>query len=198
MGTLREKSIDLIATLKEENVPDNRGMRILLYAHAARNDKQINLYEEYLLVAEALTFDRQSYMQAAWNRNVYIMHLLPLLNMKMMALLFQDQTAAKMWESWGMEAYSINREIRPHYILDNYQSFLYAEDNPQLLEELLKVRDSRHHPFSKGPYHTEYFPYHLCRYEELLLRKKLFSQDEKIVSSEIEDVLVEIYMIQHE
>ena len=194
MGTLREKSIDL----KEENVPDNRGMRILLYAQAARNDKQINLYEEYLLVAEALTFDRQSYMQAAWNRNVYIMHLLPLLNMKMMALLFQDQTAAKMWESWGMEAYSINREIRPHYILDNYQSFLYAEDNPQLLEELLKVRDSRHHPFSKGPYHTEYFPYHLCRYEELLLRKKLFSQDEKIVSSEIEDVLVEIYMIQHE
>ena len=149
-------------------------------------------------MAEALTFDRQSYMQAAWNRNVYIMHLLPLLNMKMMALLFQDQTAAKMWESWGMEAYSINREIRPHYILDNYQSFLYAEDNPQLLEELLKVRDSRHHPFSKGPYHTEYFPYHLCRYEELLLRKKLFSQDEKIVSSEIEDVLVEIYMIQHE
>ena len=183
MGTLREKSIDLIATLKEENVPDNRGMRILLYAQAARNDKQINLYEEYLLVAEALTFDRQSYMQAAWNRNVYIMHLLPLLNMKMMALLFQDQTAAKMWESWGMEAYSINREIRPHYILDNYQSFLYAEDNPQLLEELLKVRDSRHH---------------LCRYEELLLRKKLFSQDEKIVSSEIEDILVEIYMIQHE
>ena len=88
MGTLREKSIDLIATLKEENVPDNRGMRILLYAQAARNDKQINLYEEYLLVAEALTFDRQSYMQAAWNRNVYIMHLLPLLNMKMMALLF--------------------------------------------------------------------------------------------------------------
>lgn len=97
-----------------------------------------------------------------------------------------------------MEAYSINREIRPHYILDHYQAFLYAENNPHLLEELLKVRDSRRRPFGKGPYHDEYFPYNLCRYEELLLRKKAFSQDEKIISSEVENVLAETYMIQHE
>ena len=198
MGTLKEKKFALIEELKKTQVPAVQSNKIMYFLRDAREAGELNLYEEYLLNAEALTFERQSYILPAWGRKVGILDLLPLLNMKMMALLFQEEASAKMWESWGMEAYSINREIRPHYILNKYQSFLYAENNPQLLEELLNMRDSRRHPFSKGPYHNEYFPYNLCRYEELLLRNKLFSQDEKIISSEIEDALVEIYQIQHE
>jgi len=198
MGILKEKKFALIEALKKVQVPAVQCNQIRFFLRDAREAGELNLYEQYLLNAEALTFERQSYLLPAWGRKVGILDLLPLLNMKMMALLFQEQTAAKMWESWGMEAYRINREIRPHYILDNYQSFLYAEDNPRLLEELLKVRDSKRHPFSKGPYHSEYFPHDLCRYEELLLKKRTFSQDEKIISSEVEDILVEIYMIQHE
>lgn len=198
MVTLKEKSFALIEELKKTQVPAVRRDVITFFIRDAERAGEINLYEEYSLNAEALTFERQSYMLPAWKRKVGILDLLPLLNMKMMALLFQEEAAAKMWESWGMEAYNINCEIRPHYILDKFQSFLHAEDHPQLLEELLKVRDSRHHPFSKGPYHDEYFPYDLCRYEELLLGKKRFSQDEKVISSEIEELLVEICMIQDE
>ena len=198
MKTLKEKNIDLIAELRATNVPDTRSMKILLYAQAARSDKQIGLYEEYLLVSEALAFERQSYIQAAWDRKVYIMHLLPLLNMRMMALLFQEEAAAKKWEAGGMETYRLNRENRPHYILDKYPSFLHGENDPVLLNELLKVRDSRSRPFPKGPYHDEYFPYNPCRYEERLLGKDLFTPGEKFVRSEIEDILVELYIIQNE
>ena len=198
MGTLKGKSVDLIVKLRGTNVPDIRSMEILIYAQAARNDKQITLYEEYLLAAEAFAFERQSYMQSAWNRKVYILNLVPLLNMKMMAMVFQEEGSAKMWESWGMEAYKKNQEKRAHYILDKYPAFLHAEDNPELLRELPRVRKSEKRSFKKGPYHDECFPYSLCCYEELLLGGKLFSQDEKIISSEIEDVLVEISMIQDE
>lgn len=198
MGILKGKKFALIEELKKVQVPAVQCDQIRFFLRDAREAGELNLYEQYLLNAEALTFERQSYLLPAWGRKVGILDLLPLLNMKMMALLFQEEAAAKMWESWGMEAYNINCEIRTHYVLDKFQSFLHAEDNPQLLEELLKIRDSRSHPFSKGPYHDEYFPYDLCRYEELLLRKKQFSQDEKVISSEIEELLVEICMIQDE
>ena len=53
MKTLKEKNIDLIAELRATNVPDTRSMKILLYAQAARSDKQIGLYEEYLQIGRA-------------------------------------------------------------------------------------------------------------------------------------------------
>lgn len=198
MGTLKEKKFALIEELRRTPVPAVRCNKIMYFLRDVREARELNLYEEYLLNAEALTFERQSYILPAWKSNVGILNLLPLLNMKMMALLFQEEAAAELWESWGMEAHSMNKEIRPHYVLDKFQSFLHAEDNPQLLEELLKIRNSRRRPFSKGPYHDEYYPYGYCVYEELLLSKKYFSKEEKVICDEVEDILVEISMIQDE
>ena len=68
-----------------------------------------------------------------------------------MALLFQEKEAAEMWDAWGMEAYQLNQENRPHYILDDYLTFLRAERNPEALAKLLAMRRSRRRPFDRGP-----------------------------------------------
>jgi len=196
MGTLKEKNIALLEKLQKARTPAVRGDEIRFYLRGAGKEGQLSLYEQYCLNAEALTFERQSYLLPAWKWKVGILNLIPLLNMKMMALLFQDEAGAELWESWGMEAYRLNQEKRPHYILNRYPAFLHAEDSPQLLEELLNVRNSRRRPFDKGPYHDEYFPFGDCAYEELLLGKSYFPAEEKILSSEVEDILVEINLIQ--
>lgn len=198
MGMLKENKSALIEQLKETQVPAVRSNKILFFLRDVKEAGELNLYEEYLLRAEALTFERQSYMLPAWKCKVGILNLLPLLNMKMMALLFQDEAAANMWEAWGMEAYRRNEEKRPHYILDRYPSFLQAENNPQLLEELRRVRNSRRRPFEKGPYHDEYFPYEDCIYEERLIYKQYFPQEDKVIGADVEELLVKIGMIQEE
>lgn len=53
------------------------------------------------------------------------------------ALLFQEQAAAEMWDAWGMEAYRLNQEKRPHHILDDYPTSLRAEQDPAVLSKLL-------------------------------------------------------------
>lgn len=196
--TLREKNIKLLEKLNETEVPAVRYNRITFYAGNAWRDGQINLYEEYLLTAEALAFERQAYLLPAWYQKADISNLVQLLNMKMMALLFGDEAGAKKWDAWGMEAYGLNQEKRPHYILDRFPDFLRAEDDPQLLEELLKVRNSRRHPFDKGPYHNEHYPFGNCAYEERLLKKDYFPEAEKVMSGDIEDILVEICMLEME
>lgn len=196
METLREKNIKLLEKLKETEVPAVRYNGIMFYAGKARRDGQINLYEEYLLTSEALAFERQSYLLPAWQRKVGISNLINLLNMKMMALLFREEAGAKKWEAWGMEAYGLNQEKRPHYILDRFPELLRAEDSPRLLEELLKVRNSRRRPFDNGPYHDERYPYENCAYEDRLLKKAFFPEAEKVMSSDVEDVLVEISMLE--
>jgi len=196
MGTLKEKNIALLEKLRKERTPAVRADELLRFCLAAGKAGQLSLYEQYCIQAEALTFERQSYLLPAWYWRVGILNLIPLLNMKMMALLFREEAAAKLWEAWGMEAYRLNQEKRPHYILDRYPAFLRAEDSPELLEELLKVRNSRRRPFEKGPYHDEYFPFDDCAYEDLLLRKSCFSEEDKALSGEVEDVLVEISLLE--
>lgn len=195
METLKEKNHKLLEELKEKYVPAVRHNCITFYAGKARRDGQINLYEEYLLNSEALAFERQSYLLPAWQGKVGISNLIKLLNTKMMALLFREEAAAKKWEAWGMEAYKLLQEKRPHYIADHYLEFLRAEDSPQLLEELLKARNSRRRPFDNGPYHDERYPFENCAYEERLLKKDYFSDEEKVMSGDVEDILVEISML---
>lgn len=55
-----------------------------------------------------------------------------------------------MWDSWGWEAYRLNQEKRPHYILDSYPAFLEAEKYPKALEKLLAARQSRRQPGDWG------------------------------------------------
>ena len=99
-------------------------------------------------------------------------------------------------DAWGLEAYQLNQEKQPHYILDGYLTYLRAEGNPEALAKLLAARRSRRRPFDKGPYHDEYYPGEQCAYEELLLQGRFFQAEDKQIRGEIEELLVELYLLQ--
>lgn len=64
------------------------------------------------------------------------------------------------------------------------------------MAKLLAMRKSRRRPFDKGSYHDEYFPAEQCAYEELLLQGRFFRTEDKKVRGEIEELLVELYLLQ--
>ena len=101
MSTLKEKNIELMSKLEETPHPGVRSVEIAGYLRDARADQQITLYEYYLVEAERLSFEHQACVQPGWPNRVGISHLISLLNMKMMALLFQEKEVAQMWDAWG-------------------------------------------------------------------------------------------------
>ena len=196
MSTLRERNAALLAALAQTPNPAVRSVKIGSYLRDCREKHQLTLYEQYLLETENVSCERQAWTQPAWPRKAQISDLVKVLNMKMMALLFQEKEAAEMWDAWGMEAYRINREKRPHYILDDYPTLLRAEQHPEALEKLLAMRRSRRKPFDNGPYHDEYFPREVCAYEEMLLQGDFFAEKDKKIRGELEELLVELYLLQ--
>ena len=64
------------------------------------------------------------------------------------------------------------------------------------LAKLLAVRKSRRRPFDKGPYHDEYYPGEQCTYEEMLLQGRFFQVEDRQIRGEIEELLVELYLLQ--
>lgn len=196
MSTWREKNAALLASLEETPNPGVRSVEIGGYLRDARKDHQLTLYEQYVLETEKLSYERLAWTQPGWSRRVSISDLIKVLNLKMMALLFQEREAAEMWDAWGLEAYRLNQEKRPHYIRDDYLSFLHAEGKPDALAKLLAARKSRRRPFDKGPYHDEYYPGEQCAYEEMLLQGRFFQVEDRQIRGEIEELLVELYLLQ--
>ena len=196
MSTWQEKNAALLAELAETPNPSVRGNAIGYYLRDARKDHKLTLYEQYVLETEKLSYERLAWTQPGWSRRTGISDLIKVLNVKMMALLFQEKEAAEMWDAWGLEAYQLNQEKQPHYILDGYLTYLRAEGNPEALAKLLAARRSRRRPFDKGPYHDEYYPGEQCAYEELLLQGRFFQAEDKKIRSEIEELLVELYLLQ--
>lgn len=196
MSTLQEKNAILLSELGETSRPSSRSISMIGYLRDARKDQQITLYEYYLVETERVSFEHQACVQPGWPDRVRISHLIRLLNMKMLALLFQEREAAEMWDAWGMEAYRLNQEKRPHYILDDYPTYLRAEQDPAVLSKLLAKRKSRRKPFDNGPYHDECFPWDWCVYEEMLLEGRYFGQEDKKIGGEIEELLAELYLLQ--
>lgn len=196
MSTWREKNAALLASLAETPNPGVRSVEIGGYLRDARKDHQLTLYEQYVLEMEKLSYERLAWTQPGWSRQVSISDLIKILNLKMMALLFQEKEAAEMWDAWGLEAYRLNQEKRPNYIRDDYLTFLHAEGNPDALAKLLAVRKSRRRPFDKGPYHDEYYPGEQCAYEEMLLQGRFFQVEDRQIRGEIEELLVELYLLQ--
>ena len=186
----------LIKELKMQINPGGIEICLEKYIADGLRDEQISFYEAFLLHAEALGFLNIAYSQPAWNRKVGISILLKILNVKMLSVLFQDKSGARVWTECGIDAYKRNQEVRPHYIVDEYLTYLNAEDNPSYLQRLLKVRQQKRRSFNNGPYHDEIFPYSYCNYEELLLNNKKFSSKEKLISETIENLFVELYLLQ--
>jgi len=195
MEPLEEKAKVLIENVKEQINPGNRSLDIGIFVSQCLRGKEINLYEAYLLSGIKMEFTRLSYVQPAWCNRVRISILLELLNLRLLAAAFEEKGVESQWIKYAKEAYSMNKEKRPHYILDHYQEYLKETISPKFLQSLKDVRASRSKPFDNGPYHTEVFPYNKCKCEELLLQGKTLPRRDKKVGSVIENLIVELALI---
>lgn len=196
MESLRERSAALLEKVRRAETPGGRAVSLSAFAAKAQREGLLSLYEHYLLMGEALGLERESCVQPAYGRGVQISDLLKAMNMRMMALLYGDESAAALWEQWGAEALRLNRERRKHYILEDYPAFLRSEKHPEKLQELLDIRKRKRRPFDDGPYHDECFPYELCAYEELLLQGRRFSEEDKQLGGEVENLLVRLSLLE--
>lgn len=161
----------------------------------ALKTNSINIYEAYLLNGEVLANRRKSYLQPAWNEKVQISTCLGILNQRLMALVFRKTLYAKQLKEWGLEAFKICGEKRPHYIMDRYREFIdinvSSDNDVELLRELINIRERYDFcSYDEGPYHNEVFPYEDFEPENLLINH--ISIDEKEVREEIQNVLIEL------
>ena len=115
MSTWREKNAALLVELAETPNPSVRGNAIGCYLRDARKDHQLTLYEQYVLETEQLSYERLAWTQSGWSRRAGISDLIKVLNVKMMALLFQEKEAAEMWDAWGCTCSKSDRAVR-YYI----------------------------------------------------------------------------------
>lgn len=196
MGDLGGRSAVVLEKIRGARTPGGKAAFLSAFAAEAQREGLLSLYEHYLLAGEALGLERESCLQPAYGRRVQISDLLKAMNMRMMALLFGDEGAAALWEAWGAEALGLNRERRRHYLLGDYLAFLRAEEHPEKLRELLDVRRRKRRCFDDGPYHDECFPFDLCVYEEMLLENRRFSEEEKRLGGQVEDLLVELSLLE--
>lgn len=67
-------------------------MQIGVFVSQGLRGKEINLYEAYLLSGIEMEFTRLSYVQPAWSNRVRITTLLELLNLRLLAALFEEKS----------------------------------------------------------------------------------------------------------
>lgn len=188
----------LINGIKNKNNPSMIADDISHFVINSFREGRISLYEAYLVNMETIRFKRLGYTQPAWNERVRITTCLTLLNQKLLSHVFNENLSAEKVKEWALEAYGFNGEKRSHYIMDRYHAFLEANNNTQLLEELLHVRRN----YDKlsdddGPYHNEAFPYHFYSPEEILLNieKKEKYYSDKNLDENIENLIIELNLI---
>ncbi len=198
METLEEKVKTLVENVRATINPENRSLAISVFVSKALREKELNLYEAYLVSGMAMEFTRLSYIQPAWSNRVRITILLELLNLRLLAAVFEEKNAERRWTQYAKVAFSMNQEKRPHYILDHYQEYLKETIPPEFLQILKDVRARRSKPFDNGPYHTDLFPYNQCNCEELLLQGKTLPRRNKKISGSIENLIVELALILEE
>ncbi len=192
METLEEKVKTLVENVRAAINPGSRSLEINVFVSKALREKEINLYEAYLVSGMKMEFTRLSYIQPAWSDRVHISILLELLNLRLLAAAFEEKDEERRWTEYAKVAFSMNQEKRPHYILDHYQEYLKETIPPEFLQTLKDVRASRSKPFDNGPYHTDLFPYNRCKCEELLLQGKTLPRRNKKICGSIENLLEEL------
>lgn len=192
---MRDAVNNLISHIKQLDNPLIIAAEISYFISDAMREGKISLYEAYLLNWEEIKYRRMGYTQSAWNGKVRIATCLAILNQKLLAHIFHEQTGAELLKVWGLEAYKLNKENRAHYIMDRYQLFLESNDSPELLKKLLDTRNSYDElSDDEGPYHNEVFPYDDCSPEEILLGRNGQTEYKKHLDGVIEELIVELNM----
>jgi hypothetical protein len=190
MKYLTQDDVDgLINNIKSTADPLLIANKISYFISDAFRENQITLYEAYVLNLEIIKLNRISYTQPAWNRNVRISTCLTILNQYLLAKIFDNSEGAKMLEKIALDAFEVNKEKRPHYIMDQYKSYFETNNIEKLLQELLDIRNNYGNLSDDvGPYHIEIFPYHFYSPEKILLEKS--NSLNQIISKEVENILI--------
>jgi hypothetical protein len=164
----------------------------ILLARLLRSNR-IGLYESYLLNYEFLKFRRNGYLQPAWGDRVYITNCLELMNQVFMAYILDEDSVKKLYD-WAKQAYSICEWNSPHYIMDRYEEYLNANNNPELLLKLLQTRMNYDKlDEENGPYHCESYPYDYYMPEKILLeinQQTSIEPVDKDVSEDIGELII--------
>lgn len=188
----------LIKKIKERRNPSIIADDITSYIIASLREKQINLYEAYMINMETIRFDRLAYTQPAWERKVGIRTFLSILNQKFLANVFDENIWANKLIGWGMEAYGLYVLKRKHYIMDRYLEFLDANNSPEILLELQNIRNNNEKlNFDNGPYHIEVFPYLYYSPEGILLNEDAKREhcSSKTINEDVENLIVELNLL---
>lgn len=182
--------LKLIQDVNNVAHPTIKALHISRFIVSGLKSGELALYEAFLLNSEVIKFERLSYIQPAWTKQVIISNCIKILNQKLLATLFKDRANEKLMYELGIEAYGLCVEKRDHYIMNRYLEFLNIQPNSsELIEALSIVRETYSKlSDSNGPYHVEYFPYEYCRFENMLNSDKmeLLTTD---VSTWVDDVL---------
>lgn len=183
---------NLLQRLNKTNHPMVKASELTRFIVNALKSNQITLYEAYLLNGEVINYTRDNYFTPAWNGRVQISTCLKLYNQWLMALVFKDEAYAKKIEQWYLEAIALNKEKRKHYILDRANEFLEIREYPELLQELIEIREKYDVlNDNNGPYHVESFPFGYCNPELLLYEGKDLC-DEVEVGKDVSSLLIEL------
>lgn len=188
----------IMKTIKDIKNPVHISDEVSHFVIDSLRDRRINLYEAYMINNEVTRLKRLGYTQPAWNEDVRITTCIYLINQKLLAHIFNDSLMEKQLKVWAVEAFNLNKEKRPHYIMDRFDDFLEACQNPELLLELSDIRSGYEQlDYDEGPYHNEAFPFDFFSPEDILLDKEIKDQcsNNKIISNGIEDLIVGLTLI---
>lgn len=173
--------------------PSIKANELSVFLSKMLKEKSIDIYEAYLINGEVINYEREGYTLPAWNGIVNISRCLAILNQRMLALAFKDDEYASVLKEFGLEALHLYKGKRAHYIMDHYIEYININDESKdLLQFLYDIRqDYNELSFDDGPYHNELFPYDYYIPEKILLDKEEL-QNRKNVSSDIEELLIEL------
>lgn len=87
----QERNTALLAELAQSPNPDVCAHRIQFYLGDICREHPLTLYEQYTLETEAVSYEHQAWTKPGWPHRCSITDLISVLNMKMMALLFQER-----------------------------------------------------------------------------------------------------------
>ena len=190
---MKEDTNKMIQAVKGTDNPKLKAADLSFYLSNKLKEKEISIYEAYLLNGEVINYEREGYILPAWNGRVSISTCLELMNQRLLALAFKDDKYANVLKEFGLEALRLCKEKRSHCIMDRYVEYININaDSVDLLQRLYDFRqDYEELDYDEGPYHVEVFPYHYYEPEKLLLDKEDL-QHRKNVSADIETLLIEL------
>lgn len=191
---IKIRTDELIDIIQEKSNPISIASHITYYILDNLKEGSICLYEAYSLNGEVIQLDRMGYTQSAWHYKVYIRTCITFINQRMLALLFNDMEYAHMIKKLAMETKELNTEKRPHAIMDNFEQYLEIENHEELLRKIECDRKNYDNlSDDDGPFLNEVFPFHFFEPEKFLLSKETFREEKKL-SKEVEDIIVEVGM----